>query len=108
MSKKLIIVTLVTGMLFFSMSAYAYDQNAATKFGRGVGNIVSGWIEVPKQIYLTSIHHDPFTGIVFGTVKGVFYGVLRTLGGGYDTATFLIPPYDKPVMEPEFVFEDWE
>ena len=96
------------GVLFLSTNGYAYDRNAATKLGRGVANIATGWIEIPKQIYQTSVEYDPFTGIVFGTVKGVAYGVLRTLGGGFDTATFIIPPYDKPVMQPEFVFEDWE
>jgi putative exosortase-associated protein (TIGR04073 family) len=107
MFKKSVVLA-IFAMVIFSASVYAADDNAATKFARGAANTLTGFVEVPKQIYLTSIEYDPLTGIVFGTVKGICYGALRTLAGVYDATFFVVPPYDKPVMEPEFVFEGWE
>ena len=106
MLKKSVALLIGIGIFLISMSGYAED-NALTKLGRGLANDLSFWIEVPKQIYLVSKEYDPFTGIVFGSLKGVGYALVRVSAGAFDTASFLIPPYDKPLVEPEFVFEDW-
>ena len=111
MVKRFVVLALALGMCVGAVSSYAaeYDENAATKLARGLSNGVTCWIEVPKQIYFTAIERqDPLTALVYGSLKGVCLGVLRAVAGGYDTATFLIPPYDKPLLEPEFVFENWE
>jgi putative exosortase-associated protein (TIGR04073 family) len=85
-----------------------FYANPVSKFARGVTNTATGWIEVPKQIYKTSRDHDPVTGLLAGTAKGVVDGTVRTLGGVFDVATFPIPPYSKPLVCPEFVFEGWD
>lgn len=91
-----------------STAAFAEENNALNKLGRGLSNIATGFVEIPKQIYLVSTEKEPITGITYGTAKGVCYGVLRTSAGVYDTVTFVIPPYDKPVMQPSYVFEGWQ
>lgn len=82
-------------------------ETPAHKFGRGLANAATGWVELPRQIYLVSSETDPLTGLIYGTIKGVSYSVLRTGSGAYDVASFVIPPYDRPLLNPEFVFEGW-
>jgi len=91
------------------VSVYAEEsENALTKLGRGLANGVTGIVEVPKQIYLVSKEREPITGITYGTAKGICLGLMRTGAGVYDTLTFPIPPYNKPLMDPEFVFDGWQ
>lgn len=84
-------------------------EKMGKKLGRGIVNVVTGWIELPKNIYDTSVEtNNPLMGITYGLVKGVGMTVVRTGAGAYDVATFLFPlPEDyKPILEPEFVFEE--
>ena len=84
-------------------------EKMGKKLGRGLVNGVTGWIELPKNIYDTSVEtNNPLMGITYGTLKGVGMTVVRTGAGVYDVATFLFPlPEDyKPLLEPEFVFEE--
>lgn len=95
-------------VIFVCTTAYAeIEANPAYKLGRGVTNMASCWLEVPKQIYLTSKEHDPLIGFTFGLMKGVAYTVLRGSSGVYDTTTFLLPKYDLLLMEPEFITAGW-
>ena len=108
MLKRSVVLVLVLFMWTGALSAYAYDRNAATKLGRGLANASTCWVELPKQVYLVSKEYEPFTGLVYGGAKGVCLTALRLASGVYDTAMFLIPPYDKPLTEDEFVFEGWD
>lgn len=109
MLKKIVAFAIILGFLIVLVpEAFAEHHNPATKLGRGIANAATGWVEIPKQVYLTSSEYDPLTGLVFGSVKGVCYAVLRTASGAYDGGTFLVPPYDKPLLEPKFVFEGWK
>ncbi|UCH12287.1 MAG: exosortase system-associated protein, TIGR04073 family [Candidatus Omnitrophota bacterium] len=84
-------------------------EKMGKKLGRGLVNVVTGWIELPKNIYDTSVEtNNPLMGITYGTLKGVGMTVVRTGAGAYDVATFLFPlPEDyKPLLDPEFVFEE--
>ncbi len=108
MFKKVVALVLVYWIFSSALTAYAYERNAATKLGRGFANGTTCWIEVPKQAYLTGKHRDPLSGITYGVVKGACYTIIRAASGVYDVVTFLIPPYDAPIFEPEFVFEEWE
>ena len=108
MFKKSVSLVIMVALLVLGMNAYAQDKNAATKFVRGLANGITAFIEIPKQVYLTSKEREPFTGLTYGLAKGVCYGLLRTASGVYEVVTFAIPPYDKPVLEPDFVFEGWD
>ncbi len=104
MLKKVIAITLVF-LIGFSVAGYAAN-NPGEKLGRGVTNILTSWLEVPTQIYVVSRDHDPLTGLIFGPIKGSIYSVLRVVTGTYDTVSFPIPT--DPLMEPEFIFEEWK
>ncbi len=80
------------------------------KLGRGLVNIVTGVVEIPKKVILISKNDSLSRGLTWGLVKGTAVGVLRTASGIYETVTFPIPaPAEyEPMIHPEFVFEEWE
>lgn len=97
-----------------SQPAHAYDDVTrerseiglmTRKFTRGVVNLLTGWIEIPKSIAEDYRKYDPFTGFVTGTIRGVVWGFGRTVTGAYEILTFPFPiPEDyEPIIEPEFV-----
>ena len=67
-------------------------------------------MEIPKKVILISKNDNPLLGLTWGWVKGAAVGLLRTAAGVYETVTFPIPaPADyEPMVNPEFVFEEWE
>lgn len=108
MRKNTPIIVFVLLLIFICATAYAEaESNPAYKLGRGITNMASCWLEVPKQIYLTSKEYNPLIGFTFGIMKGAAYTVLRGSAGVYDTTTFLLPKYDLLLMEPQFVTESW-
>ena len=103
--KKAIIVVVVV-MMVMSMASVGYAQDAGKKLMRGLSNVLTGWVELPKNIYDTSVEDNMFSGITIGLAKGVGMTVVRTFAGVYETITFPFPiPQDyAPVLEPEYVF----
>jgi putative exosortase-associated protein (TIGR04073 family) len=80
-------------------------DKALHKLGRGISNILTGWMEIPKEIAEAWRETDPFTGVIVGSIKGVGYFVVRFCAGFYEILTFPMPfPEDYgPIIEPEFV-----
>jgi len=115
--KKRIKVTAATVLILciaaVALPAFAQEgiaiEKMGKKLGRGIVNVVTGWVELPKNIYDTSVEtNNPLMGITYGTLKGVGMTVVRTGAGAYDVVTFLfpIPQNYQPVLKPEFVFEE--
>lgn len=98
---EVIIALVVVGMV---MPSYAEEKNAFTKLGRGIVNISTGWIELPKNIESTSREENPFVGLTWGSIKGSGMTAVRTSAGAVETATFIFPSYAKPLLEPEYAF----
>lgn len=80
-------------------SAFGRMQN---KLGRGLANMFTGFVEVPKNISREWRKSDPATGIIVGGVKGVGWGLTRFATGAYETFTFPVPaPANyEPLMYP--------
>lgn len=61
------------------------------KLGRGLENLLGGWLEVPlawdKHYAPSDTAGSLFTGTAYGLVKGV----VRTGVGAYETVTFFLP-----------------
>lgn len=106
MKKTMLRGSLVASLLMFTMTAVCFAQEPFTKLGRGVANTLTGWVELPKNIYSTSVETNAFSGITVGLAKGAGMAVVRTGAGIYEIATFPfpIPENYKPVLEPEYVF----
>ena len=105
--KKGVIIALVMVMVL-ALATVSYAQDPAKKLGRGLANILTGWIELPKNIYDTSVEDNPLAGLTIGLAKGIGMTIVRTGAGIYEVVTFPFPiPEDYgPVLEPEFVFSE--
>ena len=101
------IIILVAVLMLVNMATASYAQDMGKKLYRGLANIVTGWVELPKNIYDTSIEDNPLSGFTIGLAKGVGMTIVRTGAGVYETVTFPfpIPEGYTPVIEPEFVFD---
>lgn len=108
--KKIISALVVTVLMLSILSppASAEEYNAASKLGRGLANIFTGWAEIPAEISRVVQKKGELAAIFVGPVVGLCKAVERTAVGFYDTITFPfpLPRGYKPVMEPEFVMGD--
>ncbi|NQT21810.1 MAG: exosortase system-associated protein, TIGR04073 family [Candidatus Omnitrophica bacterium] len=106
MKKGLILVVAIVAVV--CMTANVYAQDPGKKLVRGVANVLTGWVELPKNIYQTTVEDNILSGLTIGLAKGVGMSIVRTGAGIYETVTFPFPiPEDyAPVLEPEFVFSE--
>lgn len=79
-----------------------------TKLGRGVANLLTGWMEVPKQMSRSIRQTDPVTGTFIGLFRGFGWTWARTFAGAYEIITFPFPaPKDyKSLIEPPYIVTD--
>lgn len=81
------------------------------KLARGSANTVTGWLELPIQMARTTELEGSLSGLSIGLVRGVGFGVGRTLLGGYEVITFPLRNYPREggrdpygaLIEPAFV-----
>jgi putative exosortase-associated protein (TIGR04073 family) len=110
--------TLLTVLLVMMVAAssFAIDgqppeaiaERMATKLVRGVANVATSLVEVPKQSYLT-IRDRGAAGYVVGPLKGVGMAFYRLFVGVAETVFFAVPQpgYYDPMISPEFVWQGW-
>jgi len=97
----IIIVALSLLVLANGTTCLAKVPGPINKLSYGLGNLVTGVVEIPKQIITTYKKNNiGIEAITTGLLKGVVYCVGRTLAGAVDTVFFLIPPYDHPLIKP--------
>ncbi|GFO67685.1 hypothetical protein GMLC_12640 [Geomonas limicola] len=79
----------------------------ANKLVRGVANIATGWLEIPKQIYITWKEEGPAKGLTVGPVKGIGMSLVRTGAGVGETLTFPVayPGFYDPFFDPPYVWQ---
>ena len=99
MKTRQLMLTTATVMLWMLASQVVWAQDPIHKMGRGVVNLLTGWIELPKQIHLGSQEDNPVAGLGWGLVKGAGMTVLRSGVGIYEAVTFPIP-YPKDFASP--------
>ena len=93
---------LIVGMM--SVAPAAWAQDPIHKMGRGLVNLLTGWIELPKQIHQGSQDDNPVVGLGKGLLKGASLAVLRSGVGIYEAITFPLP-YPRDFASP---YEDME
>ena len=81
-----------------------YANDAGSKFTRGLGNAATGWGEIPKNIALESEASNVLVGITYGTVKGAFHTVGRTVIGALELGTFFVP--SDEVVQSTYVWQN--
>jgi putative exosortase-associated protein (TIGR04073 family) len=82
-----------------------YGSRPINKLDRGIVNGATFWSEVPAEVARVSKEQDPLMGFTVGIVHGTITGVVRAGSALFDTLTFFVPPYDKPVMKPEYAYK---
>lgn len=109
-STRMIDVIALSALIFCQMPPVAQAEmqpgRAVSKLGRGIINIFTGWVEVPKRVIETSHDSGAAAGWTWGLLRGVGHGFIRTAAGFYELVTFPFPapPDYEPVIQPEFVF----
>jgi putative exosortase-associated protein (TIGR04073 family) len=79
----------------------------ANKIVRGVTNVATGWLEFPKQIYITCKEEGYVKGLTVGPVKGLGMTLVRTVAGVGESATFFVayPGFFDPFFYPSYVWQ---
>jgi putative exosortase-associated protein (TIGR04073 family) len=68
-----------------------YMKKTGKKFARGMINITTGFIELPKTFSQTVAKRDLLTGTGYGMVNGATKAVGRTGAGAFEMGTFFVP-----------------
>jgi len=110
MFKRLLLTSMpvfLIALFAFGATAFAgdYGSQAAAKFSRGIVNLTTGWLEVPKNISNESRQSNVGVGLTYGTVKGSLHTVGRTAAGAFDVATFFVP--SKSIVHSDQVWNDY-
>ena len=100
-----------------TQTAFAYEdqqpdmimEKMVFKLTRGVTNMATCFLELPKQTDLTVREHGG-VGLVIGSLKGIGMTAYRGFIGAVETAFFLVPQpgYYDPMIDPEFVWQEWD
>lgn len=79
----------------------------ASKGVRGAANLLTGWVELPKQVYLTGTRDGWLRGSIIGPLKGIGMTVVRTASGAGELIMFFIPypGFYDPWIEPRYVWQ---
>jgi len=107
---------LVAVLLMMPLAAQAEQQpesiagKMSIKFFRGLTNIVTSPVEIPKQIVLTGEEMGGVGYFVIGPFKGILMTAYRATIGVVETAFFTVPHpgYYDPTIEPAYVWQGWE
>ncbi len=87
----------------------AIADKMAFKFARGITNVATAIVEIPKQSYLT-VRDRGGVGYVVGPLKGLGMTFYRGLVGVAETVFFMVPQpgYYDPMIDPDYVWKGWE
>ena len=88
------------------MSRTNPTARAGRKLGRGVSNVLLGWVEVPRGIEAVGKESGFAAGTTWGVLQGAGSALLRTGAGIFEIATFPFPVPSKdgdPLVEPEYI-----
>ena len=81
---------------------YNSDYTASRKLGRGVANVLTGIIEIPKGVYYKNEDRGWVAAYTTGLINGVVNFVTRECVGVYEIFTFL-GDEKEPIVAPEYV-----
>ena len=105
-----VVAVMVIAALAYGSVGWAYEaddgrEGPADKLGRGFGNLLTGWMEIPYHVGKEVRRYRPVTGVFTGLAKGITRGWLRTAVGAFEIVTFLFPiphSYDPLLSPPEY------
>ena len=85
-------------------------ETAGAKAGRGIMEMLTGFMEFPGNIYAESRDDGLASGLTIGLAKGVGMIPVRELVGVYElvTAPIEVPDDYKPVLDPPLPWQYFE
>ncbi len=98
---------LLVTLLATSSFADINDITWTKKIKRGLINVVTSPVEIPKQAIGGAFEKPNLIMIFAGFVKGVAYTVGRAGSGFWDILSCNLDISDEPLMKPDYVFEEW-
>lgn len=107
--KKMVCAIVFIALIICTATPAFCEDNAITKLGRGLANILTSPLEVPEQISRTNNSDGPFAGYTVGVLKGFGWALGRACVGAYEAVTFALPfPQGyKPILkDPEYFLEN--
>ncbi|MCQ9206368.1 MAG: exosortase system-associated protein, TIGR04073 family [Omnitrophica bacterium] len=105
---KVVTITIVALFLVvaFTSVSFAAEARPINKLGNGLNNLLTSWMDIPRQVKAVSEEQDAFAGMTYGVVKGIGLALARTIAGTFDVITFPFEPYDQPAMDPIYGMGD--
>ncbi|MEQ1654357.1 MAG: exosortase system-associated protein, TIGR04073 family [Nitrospira sp.] len=105
-----LLAVLIVGLVAYTPAqadeSPALSDRISGKLIRGMVNLSTGWIEVPRQIYEVGTHEGWVRGLLRGPFDGIGMFFARTAAGAIETATFAVPfPTYKPLLKPAYAWE---
>ena len=112
-------MAVLSTLLFLNFAAPCFAQEPprpetivekmSFKLTRGVTNVATSIVELPKQSYLT-VRDQGNVGYVIGPLKGFGMTIYRAFIGPVETVFFMVPQpgYYDPMIYPVFVWNGWE
>ena len=64
-----VIISLILATAMITMPCYA-ENNCLRKLGRGVANVATGFLEVPRNVVDVTKYEGPIAGATYGFFKG--------------------------------------
>ena len=76
------------------------------KMGIGMLNAATAWTDLPRGMARVSRNDNLLMGMTLGLGEGVVSAIGRGAAGVIDMATFGLPPYEEPLVTPEYRTEN--
>ena len=108
--RSLMACAVVVAVLLGAASPAA-AQDPVHKLGRGLTNVVTGWIEIPKQVHLATQSTNVLGSAASGIARGGSLMLLRMALGLYETVTFPLPipqGFASPYASMQLLDYAWE
>lgn len=90
----------------------SYVSGSLRKLGRGIANVVTCPIELPRTVEKVALRDGYLAGGTVGILQGAWRTVVRGVVGVFEVATFYAenPKGFAPLIRPEFAFghDVWE
>jgi len=91
------------GVATTSYSAEESNWTPGKKLGRGFIGLMFGWLELPAQMYDTSVKDGPGMAVTVGFAKGLGKVCARYIASTVEFLTFPVPMNDyKPLLAEEY------
>lgn len=101
-----IVASLSGAALSWADESPSLGRQVSDKFIRGMVNLSTGWVEIPRQIYEVGTNEGWVSGVFRGPFDGIGMFFARTVAGAMEVATFPVPlPTYHPWLKPVYAWE---